>query len=144
MNKRQLVAPAEPMYPEHEKLRAVSERSQAIGEFLDWLRTPKEDGGKGVHLHTWEEWEEDDLCPVLGCRDGKLNPGKLNPGRSYERDCQRCGGTGLVKVEREGWMPLRPGVEKLLAEFFDINLAKLEDEKRAMLDNLRALNERGA
>lgn len=24
-------------YPEHEKLRAISEKSQAIGEFIEWL-----------------------------------------------------------------------------------------------------------
>jgi hypothetical protein len=28
-------------YPEHEKLRAVREKSQAIGEFLDWLGEEK-------------------------------------------------------------------------------------------------------
>lgn len=26
-------------YPEHEKLRAISDKSQAIGEFLEWLET---------------------------------------------------------------------------------------------------------
>ena len=27
-------------YPEHTKLRAVSDRSQAIGEFLEWVQLP--------------------------------------------------------------------------------------------------------
>ena len=28
-------------YPEHEKLHAVREQSQAIGEFLEWVNTEK-------------------------------------------------------------------------------------------------------
>jgi hypothetical protein len=52
-------------YPEHDKLRAIHEQSQAIGEFLDWLRSPVDEGGKGVHLHTRETWTEPDLCPNL-------------------------------------------------------------------------------
>jgi hypothetical protein len=27
------------LYPEHEKLEKISDKSQAIGEFLDWLRS---------------------------------------------------------------------------------------------------------
>ena len=45
----------ETTYPEHEKLQAVNEKSQAIGEFLDWLRDEKR-----VQLVTWEEWEEEE------------------------------------------------------------------------------------
>jgi hypothetical protein len=31
----------ETKYPEHEKLRAVQERSQSCGEFLEWLQSEK-------------------------------------------------------------------------------------------------------
>jgi hypothetical protein len=40
------------------------------------------------------------------------------------------------------WFPIMISTEKLLAEFFGINLDRLEKEKLAMLDELRALNER--
>lgn len=31
----------QPKYPEHEKLAKISDRSQAIGDFLEWLRYTK-------------------------------------------------------------------------------------------------------
>jgi len=39
-------------YPEHDKLAAVSEESQAQGELLDWL------SDQGVHLMLWDTREE--------------------------------------------------------------------------------------
>ena len=33
---------SEATYPEHEKLGAIKDKSQAIGEFLDWLRSEKD------------------------------------------------------------------------------------------------------
>lgn len=38
---------------------------------------------------------------------------------------------------RAGWGP-RPLINQLLAEFFDIDQAKIDEEKRAMLDAIRA------
>ena len=29
---------SETQYPEHEKLKSISDKSQACGEFIDWLR----------------------------------------------------------------------------------------------------------
>jgi hypothetical protein len=75
-------------HPECDKLLAVKERSQAIGEFLEWLT-----GEKGVVLATW------------------FPPGRLESG-GYR-------------------------IEKLLAEFFEIDLDKVEQEKRVMLEELR-------
>jgi len=42
-------------YPEHDKLRGVSGKSQAIGEFVDWL------GGKGIIL---AKRQGEDLIPA--------------------------------------------------------------------------------
>jgi hypothetical protein len=39
-------------YPEHDKMRAVKERSQSIGEFLEWLRHEK-----SIVLARWEKEE---------------------------------------------------------------------------------------
>ncbi len=75
--------------PECDRMLAVREQSQAIGEFLDWL-----DEEKGVELM------------VLG--DG---------GASYE--------------------PFYFNTNKLLAEFFDIDLDKVDKEQRAILEELQ-------
>lgn len=75
-------------YPEHDKLNAVKDQSQAIGEFLDWLRDEK-----GIMLARFGE-------------GGDLYP--------YPRSTQ-----------------------DMLAEFFDIDLAEIEKEKRDMLEKIR-------
>ncbi len=49
-------------YPEHEKLAAISDQSQTIGQFLDWLAEV------GIHRARWvvldSMWteEESELC----------------------------------------------------------------------------------
>lgn len=74
-------------YPEHDKLHAVKDKSQAIGEFVEWLQE------QGIHLASWHN------------------------------------GTQL--------RPWHESIEDLLARHFEIDLAKLEAEKRAMLDKIR-------
>lgn len=89
--------------PECEKMRAVKDKGQAIGEFLEWLQ------GKGVHLATHHE--HDDSCLT----------------KEGVRVCGICEGA-LV--------PWSYSTERLLAEFFNINLDEVEAEKRALLDAL--------
>ena len=79
-------------YPEHDKLQAVKEKSQAIGAFIEWLQ-----GIKGL---TMARWMKDRL------------------------------------------MPEHINIESLLAEYFEINLDKLEQEKRAILDDFRKRSQR--
>jgi hypothetical protein len=76
-------------YPEHEKLHAVVDKSQAIGEFLEWAA------------------EEH--------------------------------GYRLCYLEGERYWSVGTPVQRLLAEFFDIDEAKLEEEKDAMLAALRTV-----
>lgn len=47
-------------YPEHEKLQAVANESQAIGDFVEWL------GQRGIHLGEYLEgkWIEARLVPT--------------------------------------------------------------------------------
>lgn len=80
-------------YPECEKMDAIRDQSQAIGEFLEWLSHDKNFS----------------ICSFY------------NPG-------DHCFGE---------FRPITDGVEQLLAEFFCINLKKIEKEKRQMLDELR-------
>jgi len=82
-------------YPEHEKLQAISDQSQAIGEFLE------AGGGNGYRLCEWNE-------------------------------------------ELDEFFPVTRTTQQVLAHYFGIDLDRLEAEKRAMLDEMRALNERRA
>lgn len=93
-------------YPEHEKVHEIKEQSQSIGEFLDWLF------GKGVHLMTWEEWEEEENW-------------------GYE--------TKMMK--HSGFMGVRKSIDHLLAEYFEIDLKKLEEEKQEILQRIRMTQE---
>jgi len=72
---------------EHEKLDLVKDKSQAVGEFVDWLHDEK-----GFMI------------------------------------CESC---------RHGYYPARYSLNKLLAEFFEIDLVKLEEEKEQMLEAMR-------
>lgn len=124
-------------YPEHEKLKKVSERSQAIGEFLDWLGSEK--GARPMH---YVDEPYDEVCTgnlFYGCAEGKH---VTMEGRTTSRDCLVCGGTGKVTVRNVGWRELPGSTTDLLAEFFEIDQKKIEAEKRQMLDEIRALNER--
>lgn len=81
-----------PSTPELDKMLAVKDKSQAIGEFFDWLVNDK-----GYVLSQYEE------------KDRRLYP-------TYS------------------------SIEKLLAEFFGIDLKKIEEERRAILKSLDSSN----
>jgi len=78
-------------YPMHVKLDAVADKSQVIGDFIEWLR------GKAIVLASY--------------------------------------------YEESGLQPNHVSIETLLAEFFEIDLEILEEEKRAMLKALRGAND---
>jgi hypothetical protein len=86
--------PANPACPECDKLASVADKSQVIGEFIDWLL-----GEKQYILAKWGTGEVEDML-----------------------------------------LPRNPSVQGLLAEFFGIDLKKVEVERRALLD---AIRERG-
>lgn len=75
-------------YPEHIRLKAVSEKSQAIGEFLAYAAGRGSRGRKAGFIRRFGSWR---------------------------------------------WM----NTTQILAEYFKIDLEKIEDEKRAMLESLR-------
>lgn len=74
--------------PELDRMRDVHERSQEIGDFLEWLRYDE----NHVQLAIW---------------DG------------------------------EKLIPFHYNIEQLLANYFHIDLNKVESERRALLDALR-------
>lgn len=104
------VAQAEPPCPECEKMHAVKDKSQAIGEFLEWLQAERKVHLCVVHSHSDGCYEEDD---------------------EFHEDPPKCG------CNEGDYLPFHKGTEQLLAEFFGIDLAKVEDEKRALLEFVR-------
>lgn len=94
-------------YPEHQKLQAVKDKSQAIGEFLEWLQNTK-----GFRLAQWMKVPDESAFAAEG-------------------------------DEVDDLVQKFPSVEKLLAEYFQIDLGKLEQEKQAMLEQIRKQNQEG-
>jgi hypothetical protein len=81
--------------PTLDKMLKVKDKSQAIGEFLDWLN----------------------------CRDPKLYLCELDE-------------------DAEEYYPSFPSIEKLLAEFFEIDLNEAEKERCQILDAIRIQNKK--
>lgn len=79
-------------YPEHDRMRLISDESQSIGRFLDWLQDEKG-------------------CVI--CQSDEIFPGEFE------------------------YAPIRTPPERLLAQYFDINLDVIENEKQQMLEELR-------
>lgn len=121
-------------YPEHDKLVAVKEQSQAIGEFIEWLPS------QGRFLGAWRTVVD---CPGGGwfgpwtCRNGRMISDKTDEDLG---ECEVCHGRGVVDAENPIPDVAYVDITKLLAEFFEIDLVKIEAEKRAMLDAMRAAN----
>jgi len=84
-------------YHECEKLYAVNDESQKLGEFLDWLK-------RKYYLCEFFE----DYIPEL---DENYSPA--------------------------GYYPIRKSINQILAEYFKIDLGKIEKERRQILDELR-------
>jgi len=91
-------------YPECEKMARARPKSQAIGEFLDWLQNEK--GIQFGKTPTDEQIEEVEDTFGESWPDIALWPETIR-------------------------------TEEILAEFFDIDLDKVEKEKREMLKKIR-------
>ena len=88
---------------ECEKMLAVHEESQSIGEFLGWLQTEKK-----VMFHM--EHKHKSAC----CKKGE----------------NVCGWQGQCGY-------LHASIDQLLAEYFKIDLKKVEQERRQLLKEIR-------
>lgn len=100
--------PPAPATPTLDKMREVREKSQAIGEFLEWLEST------GVQLVTYH---------------------------SHGDKCEDEDGDIMCGISEDEPMPEHRSIERLLAEFFEIDLKVVEEERRALLDWQRVLNE---
>ena len=110
-----------PPTPELDKMKAVRERSQSIGEFLEWLGEEKKWSICASHHHG------------PGCEGWDEARGRFNPG-AFDRRCE---------AQEFELFPVSFSIEKLLAEFFDIDLNKVDDERRAIIDHMRSTSAHG-
>ena len=114
-------------YPEHEKLHAVRDKSQACGEFLEWLRSR-------YALAVWHQHTPG--CYEIVTRQERADElafGRVPWGQdpTEKIPVRRCGLTEDMLCHRS------PRTSALLAEFYGINEDALEAEKRSMLAALR-------
>lgn len=113
-------------YPEHEKLRKVSDDSNTIGSFLDY-------GLPELGLTLYEKIERD--CECTSCkRRGGRTEGMHTP---EEAETAKANKGKVVITE---WVPCSRRIEVILAEHYGIDLDKIATEKDDMLDAMRAMN----
>ena len=134
-------------YPEHGKLGAVRAKSQTVGSFLDWLL-----GEKAVELMQRYSREEDSAGdPVYRNSEGRViedwpppHSGHYEQNHAMREKREQEEGIEQRLVLDPRGDKLIPSVlhtEELLAEFFEVDLVKLEKERRKMLDECRKNNE---
>ena len=111
--------------PECDKLAKISKQSQTVGEFLEWLQN------KGIVS-----------CMSLDNYKEKLyndyNLGKLT---AEEHDDLIDDIDAELKYSNKdhAYIPQPLNTEKILAEFFNIDLKKVEEEKKAIVESLKEL-----
>jgi hypothetical protein len=99
--------------PEIDRMHGVKQQSQAIGDFLAWLQDTR-----GWRLCV--EHQHDDGCYQHGDRRGFV----------------------LCDFSHGEMLTANYNIETLLAEFFRIDLAKIEVEKLALLEEIRAASKK--
>ena len=121
----------EQQYPMHDKLRAISDRSQDIYEFLEWLGEQK--------LFIAQHDITSDEC--RNCDHDEPHKAEIPGGGGIGLICEaewcECDWNDRGSPERIYRTPKT--AEALLSEFFAIDLKILEAEKQAMLDAIREL-----
>lgn len=131
----------EPKCPECDKLHGVRDQSQSIGQFIEWLQE------KGIvfaksHVHT-------DACHTLGyslrgfrkeyrdkVRKGSFS-GEYRPVCTKEELHNGAFNKPQCGMTESTLYPEQVPIEKTLAEFFEIDLNKVEREKLRLLDFIR-------
>ena len=136
-------------YPEHEKLSKVSELSQSIGEVLEWLSDAQQVwlakyDVKSDKCRNCDHPEEHDYRPLdfgfSQCSHAEHENGTCDHG-------DECEHFGTCKCDHADFgnphilYPWPHTISNLLTTYFKIDQQVLEQEKRAMLDNMRRMND---
>lgn len=94
--------------PELDKMLSVKDKSQLIGEFLDWVQTGKDFRLCAIHRHNEDCYGE--------------------YGKAWGTQCE---------MSDKHFYPVYENIESVLAEFFGVDLKKAEEEKRNILKSLK-------
>lgn len=125
-----------PPTPELDKMKAVQSHSQAIGEFLDIYCNEKgyelcqfrKAGDNGMPYRIWKTGVKNAILDGASTEDRKPRAGDV------------LNGDAILNPEYcewpDGYIPLRKPLQKLLAEAFEIDLEKVDQERRAILESL--------
>jgi hypothetical protein len=132
--------------PECNRMLAVADESHKLGDFLDWLTE------NDIHLAVWERTKVCDFGegPIIGnlfdgrsskkwrCVDGQVvaHPDSNKPG-AEDGPCPKCEGTGRIERIEPRLIPHVEPFNRLLARYFGIDLDKVEEERRRVLEELR-------
>ncbi len=121
--------------PEHDKMKSLRVESQTVGNFIDWLSQVE-------HVHLCLHDEDQYVCEECGVITQEEV--RYARGLGAEMSCRKCRTNevkNLVEFRPEGYYPYHYNrIESLIAKFLEIDLTKIDNEKRAMLDGLRAHN----
>jgi hypothetical protein len=131
----------EAKYPELTKQSKVTDESQAQGDFIEWLTVEK-----GITLMKYLSYDEDQVCHgtiMRGCIDGHESD-YSDMEKASLQTCKNCRGTGMIKAHTEGWFPQRETIIDLLAAYHEIDLKKIETERRQLLHDLQQAAEAGS
>lgn len=118
--------------PMLDKMSQVRDSSQTIGEFVEWL------GSQGIQLGNYGEHTYPDEPCDGEIMAGQCEDGRVRRGTHGERDCNVCNGQGRRDIVRTDFQSDGRSIEKLLADYFEIDLDAVEQERRAILSTLGA------
>lgn len=115
-------------YPECEKLAKVSKLSNGIGEFLNWLREDKD-----ITLFQWNDKDNNGEAKFVDKNGDPTIPSHYSFDETEDSD--------FLNPEYEtfpkGYYRVFTPFNQLLAQYFDIDMNKVEKERRQMLDELQ-------
>lgn len=127
--------------PTLDKLVAVADDSQVCGEFLEWLLKQKKLTLCQPHIHCKE-------CYTMGLTKAEFRENYASEAGLYGQMAGIASKVELIKGRfhapqcgaSNAFVPVSVSVENLLHQFFKIDPYKVEQERRAMLANLRRIN----
>lgn len=133
-------------YPEHDKMSAVVDQTEAAAAFVEWLGTQR------IQLMQWRDDMTDlrmtsPICTKYYASAPAMK-GKECRAKAHGDHCAHWDGPGLATCCQcgqpnrrevtgiEAWVPAG-SLTDLLAKWQDIDMAKIDAEKRAMIERLR-------
>jgi hypothetical protein len=132
---------------EIDKVVAHHEETQAIGEFLDWMKQRGWHVLEDVTFYEWQDaWNQQD-SPVYGPPAPRNHANyvfRRCGSRQHSREAHWCVRTSRdygYFYEVHEWMRPRGTIEEWLAGYIGVDLKKLEQERRAVLESIREARE---